>query len=252
MECISRVMSSWYINEIIIDSKEKIRGHNAYNYYQDNYDAKIQSLSYGDYLFTTNDSKQAIFEFKTCEDFIHSMEDKSLFQELSNQSMHYDYSYLIVCGDFNETFDYLYWNVSHYRYKYKTIILLRNRLTRQVNGALARIYAMYVPVVFVKSEEEAFKEMLNISSKIADSKKYGGLIRPVPKKFLEEDVCALFLTNINGIGEKKSKNITNELDINCLDDLCEKKPSDFLSVNNVSVKNVRELWKKIHNEDLDL
>ena len=82
------------------------------------------------------------------------MEDKSLFQELSNQTMNYEYSYLIICGDFEETFEYLYWNVPHYRYKYKTMKLLNNRLNSQVKGALARIYAMYIPIIFVETEEE--------------------------------------------------------------------------------------------------
>lgn len=244
-------MTSWYINRIIVDSKEKIRGNNAYNFYQKTYNVAIEPLTYGDYLFFTNDGKKVVFEFKTCQDFIKSMEDKSLFQELSNQSINYEYSYLVICGDFNETFDYLYWKVKHYRYKYKTIALLKNRLSKQVEGALARIYSMYIPIIFVETEEEAFDKMLKISSKIADAKKYGGIVRPSSKELLGNPV-QFFLSGFNGIGEIKSKNITNELGIVCLDDLCRKKPSDFLSVKGIRNENVKELWKRIHNETLEL
>lgn len=242
---------SWYIDKIIIDSNEKLRSHRAYNYYIKNYDVSIKPLKYGDYLFKTNDDKKIVFEFKTCEDFINSMENKSIFQELSNQAINYKYSYLIICGDFNETFDYLYFNVQHYRYKYKTLRVIHNRLKKQVEGALARIYSMYIPIIFAENEEIAFEKMFQISSKIADSKKYGGIVRPSSKE-LNGNPVQFFLSGINGIGEIKSKNITNELKLQCLNDLCEKNPSDFLSVNKVTKKNVCDIWKKIHNETLEL
>ena len=243
-------MGSWYVNRIFIDSNEKKRSHRAYNHYIDTYEVFIEPLEFGDYLFITNDDERIIFEFKTCKDFISSMENKSLFQELSNQTINYKYSYLIICGDFNKTFEELYFKVPHYRYKFKTKQMLINRLTKQVTGAIDRIYAMYIPIIFVENEEEAFNEMLKISSKIADAKKYGGVVRPSIKK-LEINPIEFFLTGINGIGEKRAKNITNELGLECVDDLCEKKPSDFLSVARVNKETVCELWKKIHNEDID-
>lgn len=245
-------MSNWYINTIIIDSHEKVRGKNAYNYYIEKYNVKVEPLKFGDYLFFTNDGKQVIFEFKTCEDFINSMENKTLFHEVSNQSIHYEYSYLIVCGDFKKSMENLYFAVSSFRYKYRTMRNMLSRVTKQVNGAFDRIYSMYVPIIFVEDEEEAFGKMLNIASKIADTKKYGGIVRPSPKEELEEVPCAVYLTTINGIGEVKAKNIANELDIDCLDDLCKLEPSDFQSVNKVTDKNVCEIWKKIHGEELNL
>lgn len=242
---------SWYIRKVIIDSNEKKRGIRAYNYYINTYEVNVKPLDYGDYLFLTSDGKKAIFEFKTCEDFISSMENKSLFQELSNQTINNEYSYLIICGNWEDSFDYLYFNVSHYRYKYKTKRMLNNRLTNQINGAIQRIYAMYIPIIFAENEEDAFSKMLKISSKIADSKKYGGVVRP-SHKHLEITPVEYFLSGIDGIGEKKSKNITDELGLNCLEDLCEKKPSDFLSVHYINEKNVKEIWKRIHNEELEL
>ena len=172
------IMGSWYVNKITIDSREKDRGVNAYNYFIDTYDVYVKPLKYGDFLFDLNDGKQVVFEYKTCEDFINSIEDKSLFHEISNQSITYTYSYLIVCGDFDKTYENLYFGVPHYRYKYKTIRLLKNRLSNQVNGALNRIYAMYVPIIFVENEELAFEKMLKVSFKIADTRKYGGIVRP--------------------------------------------------------------------------
>lgn len=244
-------MGSWYINKIMIDSRERVRGYNAYNYYIDTYEVGVESLKYGDYLFFTNDDKKVIFEFKTCKDFVKSMEDKSLFRELSNQSIHYKYSYLIICGDFNDIYEDLYFNVPFYRYKYKTLKFMKSRLSKQIEGALARIYVMYIPIIFVDNEEEAFDKMLKISSKVADEKRYGGIVRPVPKKLLD-DPAAFFLTGIDGIGEKKSQKIIKELNIECLDDLCNRSISDFQSVKNVTNANVSEIWKRIHNETIGL
>lgn len=244
-------MGSWYVGEIIIDSHERTRGYNAHMYYNKQYEVNVESLKYGDYLFKTNDGKEIVFEFKTCQDFIKSMEDKSLFQELSNQSIHYEYSYLIICGDFEKTFDYLYWNVPHYRYKFKTKRVLKYKLNNQINGALNRLYSMYVPIIFVNTEEESFEKMIKISTKVSDAKKYGGITRP-SKKELVQNPSVIFLTGIHDIGEKKAENIIETLNIECLNDLCKKTPSEFLSVNKVTEKNVREIWKKIHNRDVDL
>lgn len=243
---------SWYIQRIIIDSRERVRGYNAYQTYEDTYEVHVEKLPYGDYIFYGYDDKEIVFEFKNTTDFIKSMEDKSLFHELSNQSIHHEYSYLIVCGDFEKTFEYLYWNVPHYRYKYKTIPMLKNRLRSQVKGAFDRIYSMYIPIVFVETEEQAFAEMLKIASKVADAKKYGGITRPVPKKYLESNPCQLFLSTFDGIGGIKSERIVKELGIECIDDLCKVKPSEFLSVKRVTKKNVNDIWKKVHNEELNL
>lgn len=243
---------TWYIKSISIDSREKVRGYNAYQTYDESYTVHVDKLPFGDYIFHTQDSKDVVFEFKNTNDFVKSMEDKSLFQEISNQSIHHEYSYLIVQGDFDKTYEYLYWNVPHYRYKYKTIPLLKNRLNSQVKGALARVYSMYVPILFVETEEQAFAEMLKVATKVADAKKYGGVVRPVPKKYLESNPSALFLSNFNGIGDIKSQRIVDELEIDCVDDLCRLKPSDFLSVNRVTERNVKEIWKQLHNEELNI
>ena len=119
-------MRTWYIDKISIDSHEKMRGTNAYNYYSKKYNVEIQPLEYGDYLFSTNDGKQIVFEYKTCNDFINSMENQSLFHEVSNQSINYEHSYLVVCGDFEESMKNLYFTVPSFRYKYKT---MRNMLS---------------------------------------------------------------------------------------------------------------------------
>lgn len=242
---------SWYINDIVVDSHEKLRGTKAYNYFIDTYDVSIKLLDYGDYLFHTNDNKSIVFEFKTCKDFISSMENKSLFQELSNQTINNEYSYLVICGDFEETFEELYFTVPHYRYKYKSKYVLQSRMRKQVQGAIYRIYAMYIPIIFADDENDAFDKMLKVSSKVADAKKYGGVVRPVVDD-MELTPMEIYLTTLNGIGEKKAKNITNELSIECLEDLCGMKPSDFLSVDKVNKNNVIEIWKNVHNESLDL
>ena len=245
-------MGSWYINKIIIDSREKVRGYNAYQFYEDTYELHVETLTYGDYLFHTQDGKDVVFEFKTTNDFIKSMEDKSLFQELSNQCIHYEYSYLVVCGDFEKTFENLYWKVPHYRYKYKTELSLKSRMRSQVKGALSRIYSMYVPIIFVDTDEQAFAEMLKISSKVADAKKYGGVTRPIPKRYLKSNPSALFLSKFDGIGNVLSERIVDELGIECVDDLCNVTPSEFLSVKKVSERKLKNIWKELHNEELIL
>ena len=89
--------------EIIIDSREQgekyslgTRKDRAQTHYNElGYPAIIAQLDYGDYLF----NNETVFEYKTITDLMSSIRDKSVFEEVANQTKHYPYSYLIIVGD---------------------------------------------------------------------------------------------------------------------------------------------------------
>lgn len=242
-------MGNWYIERINIDSREKNRGKNAYNYFMD-YDLQVKQLPYGDYLFETTTNKRIIYEYKTCEDFINSMSNKTLFQEISNQSINFQYSYLIIEGDFEETIKELYFKVPNYRYQYKTLKMMKSSMRKQVKGALERLYSMYVPIIFVETEEEAFDRMLNIVKKIDDDKRYGDVVRPTPK-YLSNNPCVLYLSSVKGISDKLSNRICDKLDIVTLYDLLNVSIEDLASVDGISVKKANNIYSYLHNQKVE-
>lgn len=220
--------------EIIIDSREKGRIKEALYYYED---AKVEQLEFGDYVFKDND-KTVAFEFKTCEDYISSIKNKSLFEELANQTDEYDYSFLIVCGKLYETVQDLYLKVPGYSQRnYHTFL---NTYYSMTNGAKRRCLSI-CPVIDVQNTQEAFREMELIAEKCLDNKAYAGVKRSIGKV----DPLTHFLCGIGGISTKTCDTIINELEIKTLEDLLKLDKEDYLSVKGIGNKTADKIVKWI-------
>lgn len=220
--------------EIYIDSREKHRINEALSYYVD---ATVEQLEYGDYLFKDND-KTVAFEFKTCEDYISSIKNKSLFEELANQTHEYDYSFLIVSGDMYDTVKDLYFKVPVYRKRNYNMFL--NTYSNMVSGAKRRCLSI-CSVIEVKNTEEAFKEMELIAEKCLDNKAYGGVKRSINRV----DPITHFLCGVSGINSKTCEKIINELGIDSLEDLLKLDKEDYLSVKGIGEKTADKIVKWI-------
>ncbi|MEE3416700.1 MAG: ERCC4 domain-containing protein, partial [Prevotella sp.] len=98
--------------EILIDAREQgekyslgTRKDRAQKHYNElGYPTHIERLDYGDYLF----NNETVFEYKTITDLMSSIRDKSVFEEVANQTKHYPYSYLIIVGDINHYIQYMF------------------------------------------------------------------------------------------------------------------------------------------------
>ena len=77
--------------EILIDAREQgekyslgTRKDRAQKHYNElGYSAIIAQLDYGDYLF----NNETVFEYKTIVDLMSSIRDKSVFEEVANQTL---------------------------------------------------------------------------------------------------------------------------------------------------------------------
>lgn len=246
---LARDKFKWYIQEIRIDNREKARGYSAKLYYQEmEYNAVIEALEYGDYCFKSN-KNEIVFEYKNIFDLVKSINDHSLFNEVANQTIKYEYSYLIVEGDLDKELMNLFYKVPEYRTQYKTPRRFKFSTRKQVEGAYDRIYSMYVPIIFVNSEEEAFDKMLDIVRKIGDGKKYGKIIRP-SRKNLSTNPSVHYLTGVKGISIKLANRICDSLDISTLEDLLKYDASDFQTVNGISKNKAEKIHNYLHNHEV--
>lgn len=243
------IPTNWYFEKIIIDSREGNRGINGYNFYSKNYLVDVQTMEYGDFFFKGK-MNSTVFEYKTTSDFINSIQNKSLFNEIANQSIKHKYSYLIIEGDWEKSLDDIYFKVPAVRYKFKQKFSMHFAYKKMISGALARVSAMYVPYIIVDDEKTAFKTMLDISKKVNDNKRYGGVVRPSRSK-LKSNACVTFLSGVNGIGEKLANRICVELNITSLDGLLLAKKEDFISVSGVSPIKANRIWEQLHDDELE-
>lgn len=222
---------------IKIDAREKgsiklvnTRKDRAKDYYTSKgHDVEITRLDYGDYLF----DDKVVFELKTISDFMSSVGNGSVFEEVANQTMNYKYSYLIIVGSLPK-----YINASYYVFnknkksKRNWAILQHNKF----DGAVRRIRTM-VPVITCHLEEKAFKEMLLQSQKCLNNKAYGGVKRTIKSK----DIIIHALCGCSGVNYKKANKIKETLKLENISDLSKVTSDDLKSVDGVGPKTAEKI-----------
>lgn len=226
--------------KVYIDSREKgekeleaSRAMRAHQYYYKipHYMSSVSNLSYGDYLFQNEAGVKVCFEYKTCEDYLNSLFNGSLFEETSNMSAEYDYSYLILVGD-----------IRTHLLKNKDFYADVNKTYRSFEGSLRRLRT-YCNVIFCDDEESAFEEMRLQSQKCFNFKKYGGSKRGLKSV----DVVDYTLSGCAGISSRLIENIHKQMpDIKSLNDLLNCSVEDFKQVHLIGEKKAQAIYEWIH------
>ena len=225
------------INNIILDSREG-RKHRAKEYYDGKIkNIQIEALTTGDYVFDNT----VVFEYKEISDFFSSLSNKSIFQECFNQSLQYDFHFVIIEGNEKEYLKkayYIYGKKTGLRYSKFLYIYLQ-----KFYGAIRRLRTI-TNVIQVEKEEQAFEEMLLQSEKCLDgkSKYYGGIVRQIES----QDVIDIVLTSCSGISAKKAEAIREHYDLKGLDSLFDLNEKDFSKVRGIGEKTATKIYKYIH------
>lgn len=231
------------IQSIKIDSREKKRGESFLNYSKkNNPNTKINKtlLTYGDYLFNNN----IVWEYKTVDDFCNSFENKTVFNEVYNQSMKYHYSYLIIVGGVNRSIASRYYKVPYYSKKYKSKEEFVDSYLKQFKGAIRRCRVV-ANVILCNTEEEAFNEMIKQSQKCADDKNYTGQVRPISKK-QEPNNQIRYLTETSGISKETAKKIIKKYNIKNLQDLLELNYDKLIKIQGIGDKRAKKIIKELY------
>lgn len=221
------------IKELIIDTREHGRIESCKEYFKaHDVKAKVKRLDFGDYVF----DDRVCFEFKTWEDFLSSMSDKSLFEEVYNQSDKYDWSYLIVCGDRNEAVGKNFYVNPSMRRRYKTAKNYYAHINQGVDGAVRRCRVVS-NVIFVRTYREAWHEMFEQTSKCLSHRRYGGTVRKSGVGVASP--MEHFLDGIRGFGDVTIEKFMECFEPKCLDDLLRITSEDLVheGFNKDKVKN---------------
>ncbi len=215
---------------IILDQRERNSGIEK-ELAKRSMDFEIKNLISADYILqtSTNDSKQVTIgiERKTKSDFLNSIIDKRLFQQLLALKENFKFSLLILEGKEN-------------------IFSLRNIHPNAIRGALLSIVLDYnIPIIETRniSDTAAFLETL--------SKRLEHPIKNISLQQKRKDLSLkeqqeFFISSLPYIGPKTSKEILkNFKTIKSLINATEK---ELIEVDKIGKKKAKELMKLFNEE----
>lgn len=202
-------------------------------------EVESKSLALGDFVF----DDKVCYEYKTIDDFMQSFNKNHIFNQVTNQSAYYPFSYLIIEGSISRYID----SKRHYLKKhYETQKEYSIRLTNKYKGGLRRCRSI-CNVITVNTEHQAFQEMFLQTQKCLNLKSYGAMKRD---NLATESVVDVVLCSVKNISTKKADTIKETLDITNLIDLIGCSVQDFTSVKGISKKTATNLHNFIHEGEL--
>lgn len=207
-----------------IDSREKERIPYAKQFF-DKYKPITVELNTGDFMFDNEDTDEfIIFEYKTMKDFIGSVSDGRIWEQVKRMNDEFNWSFIVIEG----TIEDLQRENKRRMFQQNTG---RPFSLSHFYGAIARLNC-YTTVVQCHNQAQAFNYMEKQMLKIFNDK-------PLLKHFKHDaDNSALnYLNCINGIGFKTGKLIVDEFNIKSLNDLLTVvENEDLTSINGIGKK----------------
>ena len=221
--------------KIAIDSKEKTRIRQALFFFGQNHEVSVEDMQFGDYVFTNeSNGEQCAFEYKTCSDFINSVNENKVFNQAINQVENFKYHFVVI--EYTEDL----------RRRLCEELWYHNKISftkSQFYGAIAKLNT-YTTVLTAESTRTCFELMEKQARKCFDDK-------PIYKqlKKVNENSAQNYLINcVYGIGMKTAENITGELKLFTLEDLLNLDKPMLLTVNGVGDKTAERILKTIKND----
>ena len=214
---------------VFIDSREQDRV-NAGKEYFGKYNPYIVEMVYGDYAFTDNNIR-VVFEYKTIDDFINSMEDNRVFNQALNQSNVFDYHFVIIVGDDND------YEQAISKHGYHSGHYIGDN---QVNGAIASLVE-FTSVLFRKNEKSAFDLMERIAEKCLRDKP---IVHRYPKS-RGSPAYRFLINNVSGIGDKTAESICDELELYCIGDVLELSVEELSKIKGIGAVKSRNILGQI-------
>lgn len=222
---------------VTIDSREQTRIPYAKRFF-DKYEPIAVELETGDYMFENRDTDEAvIFEYKTMKDFIGSVSDGRIFEQVKRMNDEFDWSFVVIEG-----------TIEDLKKENLRRIIQKNTgrpfSLAQFYGAIAKLNC-YTTVVQCHNQAQAFNYMEKQMLKIFDD-------APLSKHFKNDadNPVLNYLTCIHGIGYSIAELIVDEYNINNLHDLVDIATSvDFTGIKGIGNKTAEKIKKNIIGGD---
>lgn len=213
--------------EVCVDDREKkSRQQKALELFDN---AHVERLPAGDYT-----CGEVAVEYKTDSDMVASIVDYRVFNECSRISQLYHYPYLVIAGNVPRHIEMMH------QYNLSGRITLESYL-----GAIASLSTI-VNVLVVNNQSQALHLIKSIFEKCNNSDSVvRGVVKPPRKTF---NPAANYISLIRNIGTDTALKITEDLEVETLEDLLDLDIEKLLSVDGVGKKTAIQIMDKIKGE----
>ena len=212
------------IVKLYIDDREDSRRQKRVIEENPEYNPQIKHLRFGDYHYITKKNKRVVFEFKTGSDFISSIQDNHLHNQVYQMKRHYDYTFLMVqCSD---------WEYMLQSYKRMTGVDVS---MKRLAGALAW-FNCHTTVIQCKTLSNALYMMKRQSEKLVEDK-------PLSYKFnrKSENYAENRLNCIHGVSSEIAENIVKTLHLTNEKELIHLTIDDLRKVDGIGIKRAEKI-----------
>lgn len=220
-----------------IDEREKeARKESCKKFFEaQGYETKQEHLIVGDYVF----DDKICFEYKTAKDMIGSIKDGRVFRQARNMKQ-YPFSFVIIVGNVASEIN----NQNKKQYYKKGRFTVKAYL-----GAIARLNT-YSQVLIVDNRQQAWILMDSLVAKIMKDnvdvkmvdRPQNGLINPIAS-FLS----CIYITEEKRLSVKNALKITEEFNLQTLEDLFELDYDKLISVKGIGHSTARAILNAIIN-----
>ena len=217
---------------VTIDSREQERISYAKKFFHEYYPLQAQ-MNIGDFLFESENDEHVIFEYKTMNDFLASVTDGRIFEQVKRMNEEFKWSFVVIEGTIDDL-----------NKENKRRMIQRNTgkpfTLAQFYGTIARLNC-YTTVVQCHNQAQAFNYMEKQALKIFDNE-------PLVKHFKKDsdNPAVNYLAGIQGVGYKTAELIVNEFEIKTLKDLIEVVVNrDLTIVLGIGEKTAENIEKNI-------
>ena len=214
------------IEKVLIDNREADRKEYALKHYAP-FNPLVTTLDYGDYIFIGHNGIRVVFEYKRGDDFLSSIENNHLHNQVFEMTSNDEYCFVIVeCEDMIHQLDELY---------YSSGISMG---LPQINGAIAE-FCTVLTVLQTQTQYQAFDLMMRVAGKMI-------LQKPFCYKFQRKTTnwALNTLMSLKGL-DKKAEDIVRTLDLHTIMDVVNLTVEDLTKVDGIGKVKAEKIVKNI-------
>ena len=217
--------------ELLMDNRELLH---RLDWVKENYpqlNPQVTTLLVGDYHYILKDGRKVVFEYKTGADFLKSIRDGHLHNQVYDLATTYDWHFIMVCvKSWSQLFKELYYKAG---VEYDM---------NDVMGAIAS-FNRFTTVIVMNSRRECFDMMLRQARKIEQDKL---LVPKTPRK--DRNPAVNYLMGLHGMGDETVKSIVDAFNPTSLQDLLELTKEDLISIDGIADKKSETILRQIQGE----
>ena len=216
------------IERVLVDNRENARVEYAKKQYSA-FNPIVMQLDYGDYIFVGKNGIKVVFEYKTGNDFLNSINSEThhLHNQVYEMTTNEDYTFVVVeSTDLMQELDELYYSAGI------------SMSLQQINGAIAE-YNTVSTVLMAQTQYQAFDLMMRMAAKVILQKpfryKYG-------KKTTNQALN--WLSAMKGL-DSKAEDICRTLNLHTLKDLQDLTIGKLCEVDGIGKKTAARILQNI-------